>query len=201
VVRQQVFLAGLAGKVLSAGTLADPAKLSGLIGAITKLVVLDQGWDVLGFAGQMKGLTGGKIEFRTIPTGRPDRPTPADGDAVEVDPRQVRDFVRSLTGAPVAGPAATPGTPAPTAATSVPGAARITVEVRNGSGVGEATTALTAQGFGNGGAANAAALAHRTSPAATGSARTARSGTAGEWWWARRSRASAADRRSASSRR
>ncbi len=60
-------MAGMARKVLSAGTLTDPGKLTALIDAIKKSVVLNQNWDIFGFARQMKGLTGGQLEFRTIP--------------------------------------------------------------------------------------------------------------------------------------
>ena len=47
--RQQVFLAAVAAKILSGGTLTDPAKLGGLIKVVHQSVVLDQGWDLLAF--------------------------------------------------------------------------------------------------------------------------------------------------------
>jgi LCP family protein required for cell wall assembly len=96
VVRQQVFMAGMARKVLSAGTLTDPTKLNALIDAIKKSVVLNQNWDIFGFADQMKGLTGGQLEFRTIPVENVDYQTPSDGSAIKVNPAQVRAFVQGL---------------------------------------------------------------------------------------------------------
>ncbi len=128
VVRQQVFMAGLARKILSAGTLADPGKLSDLTDAIKKSVVLNKGWDILGFAQRMKGLTGGQIEFRTIPVVNIEYETPSDGTAVQVDPREVRAFVQNLAGGEEK-----------KQDTGVPNSA-ITVDVFNGSG----TTALAA---------------------------------------------------------
>ena len=105
VVRQQAFLASLAHEVLSAGTLADPAELSALITAVSRYVVVDPTWDLLAFAAQARGLTAGAISFRTIPTGRPDLPTPEDGVAVQVDPGAVRDFVATLSeGVPPSSP-------------------------------------------------------------------------------------------------
>ena len=95
--RQQAFLASLAHEVLSTGTLADPAQVSGLIAAVSRYVVVDPGWDLLAFAAQARGLTAGAISFRTIPTGRPNLPTPDDGVAVQIDPRAVRDFVGTLS--------------------------------------------------------------------------------------------------------
>ncbi len=101
--RQQVFLAALAHQVLSAGTLADPGKLSDLIAAVKKSVVLDQSWDLLDFVGRMRGVSGGGIEFATIPVLDPDyRYDPADRrkTAVRVDPAQVKAFAAELIGAP-----------------------------------------------------------------------------------------------------
>jgi LCP family protein required for cell wall assembly len=106
VVRQQAFLASLAHEVLSAGTLADPAELSALIGAVSRYVVVDPTWDLLAFAANARGLTAGAISFRTIPTGRPNLPTAEDGVAVQVDPGAVRDFVATLSeGVPASGTA------------------------------------------------------------------------------------------------
>jgi anionic cell wall polymer biosynthesis LytR-Cps2A-Psr (LCP) family protein len=116
VVRQQAFLASLAHEVLSTGTLADPAQVSGLIAAVSRYVVVDSGWNLLAFAAQARGLTAGAISFRTIPTGRPNLPTPDDGVAVQIDPRAVRDFVGTLSeGTPVGAPRASAEGSAPPA--------------------------------------------------------------------------------------
>jgi LCP family protein required for cell wall assembly len=149
VVRQQVFMAGMAKKVLSAGTLTDPGKLNSLIDAIKKSVVLSQGWDILGFAQQMKGLTGGQLEFRTIPVVNVDYRTPEDGSAVQVDPQQVHAFVQGVAGNPAP---AQPPTPSDNHA--------VTVDVRNASGrTGLAATVaqdLAGKGFTAGDTANSA---------------------------------------------
>ncbi|NBH08058.1 LCP family protein, partial [Amycolatopsis sp. SID8362] len=90
--RQQVFLAGLARQVLSAGTLGDPGKLSDLIDAVKRSVVLDSSWNLLDFVAQMRGVSGGGIQFDTIPIVNPDyRYDPADrrATAVQVDPAAV----------------------------------------------------------------------------------------------------------------
>ena len=116
VVRQQAFLASLAHEVLSTGTLADPAQVSGLIAAVSRYVVVDSGWNLLAFAAQARGLTAGAISFRTIPTGRPNLPTPDDGVAVQIDPRAVQDFVATLSeGTPVGAPRASAEGSAPPA--------------------------------------------------------------------------------------
>jgi LCP family protein required for cell wall assembly len=110
--RQQAFLAGLANRLFSSGTLANPARVSRLVDALTKSVVLDKNWDLFAFAEQVSSLTGDRIDFSTIPTIRPDLPTPYDGSAVEVDPAQVRAYFHELLSGPAqrspAGEAAPP---------------------------------------------------------------------------------------------
>jgi LCP family protein required for cell wall assembly len=102
--RQQAFLAGLANRMFSAGTLTDPGRISGLVNALTKAVVLDKGWDLMSFGQQLGDLTGDKIQFTTIPTGRINLATPSDGSAVEVNPNAVRSFVQDLLEPPAAPP-------------------------------------------------------------------------------------------------
>lgn len=145
IVRQQVFLAGLSHKLLSAGILTRPAMLGALLGAVKKYLVLDQGWDLLGFAQQAKSLTGGNVEFQTIPIGRANLLTPEDGEAVEVDPQQVKDFIHTSTSTDDAGQPPDPTTT--TTATAV-------VDVRNATSVNglaeRVLSDLTAQGFARG---------------------------------------------------
>lgn len=150
VVRQQVFMAGMARKVLSAGTLTDPTKLNALIDAIKKSVVLNQNWDIFGFAEQMKGLTGGQLEFRTIPVQNVDYQTPSDGSAIQVDPAAVRAFVQGLV------PKQQGQQQAPPAADSANKAT--TVDVRNSSGrtglAASVSKELAGKGFTAGDTAN-----------------------------------------------
>jgi LCP family protein required for cell wall assembly len=117
--RQQVFLAGLARQVLSAGTLADPGKLSDLIDAVKRSVVLDASWNLLDFVAQMRGVSGGGIQFETIPVVNPDYrydPDNRRATAVQVDPAAVKSFAAGLIG---------------TAAPKTPPAAPVTVDVAN----------------------------------------------------------------------
>ncbi|MEU6132310.1 LCP family protein [Saccharopolyspora sp. NPDC047091] len=121
--RQQAFLAGFARRVLSAGTMANPAKLQRLLDAVERSVVLDGDWNLLSFAAEMSGLAGGDIEFGTIPIVDPEYDTP-DGQAVQVDPHQVRmTIARVNDGLP-------PTPPVP------PALATSTVDVINGADVG-----------------------------------------------------------------
>jgi LCP family protein required for cell wall assembly len=145
--RQQVFLAAVAHKILSAGTLTSPGKLRGLIDAAKESVVLDSGWNVLSFARQASNLAGGNIEFLTIPTRG--AATNSHGDVVLANPGEVQRFVAARFGMPPPDDAeAAPD--AGGAADAIP-ADRIIVDVRNGSGrvglAGDVASALANQGY------------------------------------------------------
>jgi LCP family protein required for cell wall assembly len=89
--RQQVFLAAIVDKVLSAGTLRDPERLAGLVEVAQQSLVLDEGWDVLKFAQRAAGLASGDIDFVTVPTkGQESNDR---GDVVVVDSYDIRRFV------------------------------------------------------------------------------------------------------------
>ena len=125
IARQQAFLAGMASRMLSAGTLSDPAAVRRLIDAVTRNVVLDRGWDLDRLIAQFGRMSGRDIRFVTIPTGDPALETPVDGVAVQVDADEVRDFVQatiSATDAAAAAPTTVPA-PAPTPTTSPTGTA------------------------------------------------------------------------------
>lgn len=108
IVRQQVFMAAVVGKILSSGTLTNPAKLGALMDAARKSVVMDSGWDPLRFAQQMQGLAGGNVEFRTIPVTGVGARNDRGQSVITVDREQVRSFVAGLTK-----PEPPPGTPPP----------------------------------------------------------------------------------------
>ncbi|MFI7675640.1 LCP family protein [Actinophytocola sp. NPDC049390] len=99
IVRQQVFMSGMAKKVLSGDMLAPGSDtLDKLQAAIQKSVVLDKDWNIMQFAQQMIGITGGNLDFKTIPHGTIDLQTESDGSAIEIDPDEVKSYVESLIG-------------------------------------------------------------------------------------------------------
>ncbi len=65
--RQQAFITGVITKFRSQGIFGDIGKLSSLLNVAKKDLVIDSGWDVLGFLPQAKALTGGNITFHTLP--------------------------------------------------------------------------------------------------------------------------------------
>ncbi|HEY6423594.1 MAG TPA: LCP family protein [Pseudonocardiaceae bacterium] len=140
IVRQQAFLASVASKVLSTGTLANPGRIRQLIGATQQSLVLDQDLDVLDFASRMQGLAAGNVAFETVPV-LGDADTESDGMVLTVDPAAVRAFVGQAIGTlPGAGPKPSP-----------PAKAAIRVDVFNASGVTglakQVSEELARQGF------------------------------------------------------
>jgi LCP family protein required for cell wall assembly len=109
IARQQAFLAGLANRLLSTGTLTDPRAVRRLVEAVSRHVVLDRGWNLERLITQFRRMTGSDIRFVTIPTGTAALRTRSDGIAVEVDPDEVARFVGTTiraTDAAAAGSAA-----------------------------------------------------------------------------------------------
>jgi LCP family protein required for cell wall assembly len=93
--RQQALLAGLAETVVSGGTLTDSAKLDRMLAAAKTAVSVDSGWDAGSLIQVLLRVGGGRVQFTTIPVLSLSLQTPYDGDAVQVDPKQVRSFFRS----------------------------------------------------------------------------------------------------------
>ncbi|KOX12011.1 LytR family transcriptional regulator [Saccharothrix sp. NRRL B-16348] len=113
ITRQQVFMSAAMSKLLSAGTLADPARLSGLLDAVSKSIVVDEKLDLATFAGQARGLAGGNVEFATIPVTGVGARNERGQSIVTVDPAAVKAFVAELLGekTPVPAPSTTSSAP------------------------------------------------------------------------------------------
>jgi len=117
--RQQAFITGVITKFRSQGIFGDLGKLQSLLTVAKKDVVIDSGWDVLGFLPQAKALTGGHIKFYTLPIEGYALRNSQDVNLIDIP--TVRKFVHDLfypapkvTASPVPG-ASTKPTPKPTA--------------------------------------------------------------------------------------
>ncbi len=94
--RQQAFLASVAYQLKSAGTLANPARMHGLVGVAAKDLVIDGGMDLLEFAQRAPAIAGGGLSFTTLPVKAFDT---VDGQAVNVvDKDEIKKVVRGLLG-------------------------------------------------------------------------------------------------------
>ncbi|MFD6874012.1 MULTISPECIES: LCP family protein [unclassified Streptomyces] len=125
--RQQAFLAGATQKLNSAGTFTDPVKLVRLIDTAKKDVVTDSGWDLLSFVKQAKNLSGGKVQFTTLPIEGFGRNHGEDINVVDdmkikrliaeqIGPRTTA--TPSAPGASSSSPSSSPSSPSPTSPSS-----------------------------------------------------------------------------------
>ena len=127
IVRQQVFLASAARKVLSAGTLTSPHRLSALMTAMRKSVITDPGMGLAMVVQEAHALLAGRIEFVTIPVVNSNARSPRGQSIVQVNVAQVRQFVTGLirpqttTGTPVQTTKPAPAAKAPTPPVSIGG--------------------------------------------------------------------------------
>ncbi|AHH96238.1 LCP family protein [Kutzneria albida] len=157
--RQQAFLASITTKLKEQGVFGNLGKLQGMIDVATKDVVIDKGWDLLSFAQQAQNLTGGNIEFHTLPIkGYAKDPNDPSSDINLIDIPYVQALVQTLFNpAPAAAPTApTTTTPAPP---PIKGGGS-TVDVRNGIGedglAAKLANALSGYGFTKGEATSVA---------------------------------------------
>ncbi|MFE4520445.1 LCP family protein, partial [Kitasatospora sp. NPDC056783] len=107
--RQQAFLSSVEYKLKQQGILNDFGQMQKLFAVVKKDVVIDNEWNILDFAQQAPNLTGGNVEFNTLPiTGFR---TVGGQEVNTVNPELIKKIVRQLFNhepAPAA-PAATPG--------------------------------------------------------------------------------------------
>lgn len=115
--RQQAFITGIITKLRSEGIFGDLGKISALLDVAKKDVVIDSGWNVLGFLPEAKSLTGGRITFYTLPIeGFASR----NGQSVNlIDLVKVRAYVHDLFDPPKLTPALSPS-PLPAIASAPP---------------------------------------------------------------------------------
>ncbi|MER7015967.1 LCP family protein [Saccharopolyspora sp. NPDC000359] len=152
--RQQVFMSGLARKVMSSDTLTNPAKLTELINAIKKSVTLDPALadDLLGFAQQMQGIAGGDVQFYTAPVHLVG---PSGKEDVTINIPEVKQFAANLL---------LPPQEREQKMAAQQARAQISVGVYNASGASglaaRVLDELTAQGFKEGGSSNADSMAN-----------------------------------------
>ncbi|KOU41591.1 LytR family transcriptional regulator [Streptomyces sp. WM4235] len=105
--RQQAFLAGATKKLNEAGTFTDPVKLIRLVDAAKEDVVTDAGWDLLSFVKQAKNLSGGKVQFSTLPVEGFARNH--DGDINVVDDMKIKRLIAEQIGPKAAASPSAPG--------------------------------------------------------------------------------------------
>jgi LCP family protein required for cell wall assembly len=136
--RQQAFLAGATSKMLSAGILTSPSKLSSLMGAASRALILDSGFDLLSFASQMADLSSGRVTFQTIPTHGAE--SSAGTDALATNPAEIKAFFSAINGRTASAPSSKSTAAAPTSVSP----STITVDVQNAAKVSNLAASVSA---------------------------------------------------------
>lgn len=156
--RQQAFLASMVSKVRSTGLLLRPDRLLRFLDAATKSITTDIGSlnELRKLAQQVRGIDTRDVNFLTVPN----EPYPPDPNRVQFKPSARELWTALRFDQPLPGKERTPAaTASPSGPPLVTPPERISVEVRNGSGVaGEASRVareLTAAGFSVVGVGNA----------------------------------------------
>ncbi|MFD6464124.1 LCP family protein, partial [Streptomyces roseolus] len=104
--RQQAFLTSVALDLRKSGTFTDVGKLSALMDAAHRDVVLSQGWNVTDFLRTLGSASSPTVEFRTLPVLRYEVVNGQDVNIV--DPAAIRREVRTAFGEDPAAPQSAP---------------------------------------------------------------------------------------------
>jgi LCP family protein required for cell wall assembly len=142
--RQQAVIDSVTKALRTGGVLGDLGKLNDLLSVAKLYLITDQGWNLLDFISQMRGLSLGNVTFRTLPEVAP---ITIDGqDANEINVPQIQQIIQQAF------------YPAPkSAASSSPSAqdtaanGQVTVDVLNGGNTpglaGQVSAALVKDGY------------------------------------------------------
>ncbi|BAJ26041.1 putative lytR family regulatory protein [Kitasatospora setae KM-6054] len=138
--RQQAFIASVEYKLKQQGVFGDLGRMQALLDVVKKDVVIDDRWRLLDFVQQAPNLTGGNVEFNTLPI---DKFATIGGQEVnQVDPVKLRRIVKQLFGQPVdADPAVPVASPSSSSSPSPGSSSSASPSSGPGAGTGEAPVA------------------------------------------------------------
>jgi LCP family protein required for cell wall assembly len=152
--RQQVFIAGVARKMLSENVLLNLGKQRQLVQALAQSLTVDQSLDLMSLAQQMQSVKAGSIQFQTLPYVGDDKDSHGRYILRLQDTATEHKFFAQLSADPTFSQA---GGPAAAAATTTPAPpatvapTQVKVAVYNGSGrpglASSAATDLKAKGY------------------------------------------------------
>jgi LCP family protein required for cell wall assembly len=126
--RQQAVLDYVIWKLESDGALSDLGRLTSLLTSATQYLITDSTWNLLDFAGDMRALTGQNLQFYTAPIVG--YATIGGQDVNQVDIPTIQAAIKAKFDPPT--PVAPSGAKSTAAATPIPAASTVTVDVYNG---------------------------------------------------------------------
>ncbi len=146
---QQQLMATLLSSAISSGTLANPIRLHRFLASATSAIQVDQGFNVVRLAGELRGIQPRDVAFTTVPLASLNYVTPTGQSAVLWDSRAASAMFAQLKADRQAAVAADPPRAASPRAALRP--ADVSVDVYNGTtitGLAARTgTQLTSRGF------------------------------------------------------
>ncbi len=93
---QQQLLSSMLSEAISSGTLANPLRLERFLSAVSSAVTVDQGFNVVSLADQLKGITPQDVAFTTVPLANTNYTTPTGESAVLWNASAARALFTSL---------------------------------------------------------------------------------------------------------
>jgi LCP family protein required for cell wall assembly len=155
--RQQAVIDSVTKALRSGGVLGDLGRLNGLLTVAKLYLITDQGWNLLDFISQMRGLSLGNVTFRTLPEVAPI--TIAGQDANEINVPQIQQIIQQGF---YPAPASSASASARPSAQDTAGNSQVTVDVFNGGNTpglaGKVSAALVKEGYTAGQVTNTGAL-------------------------------------------
>ncbi|MEV0148152.1 MULTISPECIES: LCP family protein [unclassified Nonomuraea] len=155
--RQQQVISALLNRALSAGTLANPAKLASFVDSTLRTIKVDPDDGLMGLAAQMRDVSLDDVAFADVPLKNADFKAPTGESAVLWDEAAARELFRRIgADEDLVKPSPSPSASSSASATAKPAGEaippeRIAVTVKNGTlitGLGARTKeALVAAGF------------------------------------------------------
>ena len=85
---QQQLMATLLSQAVSTGTLSDPFRLRRLLSSVTAAIQVDEGFNIVGLASELRGIRPGDVTFATVPLANLNYQTPDGQSAVQWDKRR-----------------------------------------------------------------------------------------------------------------
>ncbi len=98
--RQQNFIRALMKKMMSAGTLTNPLKLTSTLEALTSNLTVDQDWtggDIQGLALSLRGISADDVTFMTVPVAGTETVDPY-GSIVRLDETKAEELYTAVRG-------------------------------------------------------------------------------------------------------
>jgi len=144
--RQQAVIDSVTKALRSNGVLGDLTRLNGLLSVAKQYLITDSGWNLLDFISQMRGLSLGKVTFRTLPEVAPI--TIGGQAANEINVPQIQQIIQQAF---YPAPGASGSASARPSAQDTAANSQVTVDVYNGGNTpglaGQVSAALVKEGY------------------------------------------------------